>query len=86
MGSAAALGVLSLYLTMLSRTVYTPLVAAAFVSAILMVSFDLDRPHRGFIAVPSTALVEARRTMDEPPAYVPQGATAPAAPTSTRPR
>jgi hypothetical protein len=84
-GSAAALGVLSLYLTMLSRTVYTPLVAAAFVSAILLVSFDLDRPHRGFIAVPSTALVEARRAMDDPPAFTPQGTSpAPVAPTPTR--
>jgi hypothetical protein len=82
-GSAAALGVLSLYLTVLSRTVYTPLVAAVFVTCILLVSFDLDRPHRGFIAVPSTALVEARRAMDDPPAHTPQGAPAPGAPTTT---
>jgi hypothetical protein len=38
------------------------------VIVILFVSFDLDRPQRGFITVPFTPLVETRATMDAPPA------------------
>jgi hypothetical protein len=38
------------------------------VIVILFVSFDLDRPQRGFITVPFTALVETRAAMDAPPA------------------
>jgi hypothetical protein len=41
------------------------------VIVILFVSFDLDRPERGFITVPSSPLVEARTEMDLPPAAGP---------------
>ena len=35
---------------------------------ILFISFDLDRPQRGFITVPIAPLVDVRATMDQPPA------------------
>lgn len=69
-GSAVALGALSLYLSMLSRNVVTPLVAAVFVSLILFIGFDLDRPQRGLITVPFTPLEQVRASMDGPPAAV----------------
>ena len=67
-GSAVALGVLSLYLALLGRGLTTALVSAAFVFLILYISFDLDRPHRGFITVPYSALEHARASMELPPA------------------
>lgn len=70
-GSAAALGVLALQLSLLGRGVVTSLLAAVFVTLILFVSFDLDRPQRGLITVPRTALVDARAAMDDPPAAAP---------------
>ena len=63
-----ALGFLSLYLALLGRGLTTALVSAAFVFLILYVSFDLDRPHRGFITVPYGALEHARASMELPPA------------------
>jgi hypothetical protein len=68
---AIGLGVLALYLSMLGRSLATPLIAAAVLLVILFVSFDLDRPERGFITVPAKPLVEARAEMDLPPAAVP---------------
>ena len=68
LGSAVAVGVLSLYLTLLGRSITTSLVAAAVVIVILFISFDLDRPQRGFITVPIASLVEVRASMDQPPA------------------
>jgi hypothetical protein len=70
-GSAIAIGVLAAYLALLGRSEATALIAAAFVIVILFVSFDLDRPERGFITVPTTALVETRADMDLPPAAGP---------------
>jgi hypothetical protein len=67
-GSAVALAVLSLYLTLLGRGFATSLVAAAVVILILLTSFDLDRPQRGLITVPIGPLVEVRASMDQPPA------------------
>lgn len=49
---------------MLGRGLVTPLVAGVFVVLILFNSFDLDRPHRGFISIPSDPLVEVRAIMD----------------------
>jgi len=68
LGSALALGVLSLYLALLGRGLVTSLAAGAVVVLIMFVSFDLDRPQRGFITVPATPLVDVRASMDEPPA------------------
>ena len=70
-GSAIAIGVLAAYLALLGRSEVTALIAAAFVIVILFVSFDLDRPERGFITIPSNALVETRADMDLPPAAGP---------------
>ena len=67
-GSAIAVGVLSLYLALLGRGLITSLVATAVVILILFISFDLDRPHRGLITVPDSALVAVRDSMDQPPA------------------
>jgi hypothetical protein len=67
-GSGLALGMLAAYLAILGRSIITSLIAAAVVIVILFVSFDLDRPQRGFITVPFTALVETRAAMDAPPA------------------
>ncbi len=68
--SALAFGVLGLYLALLGRAVLPPLVGAIMVAVMLLVIFDLDRPHRGFIDVPATALVNERASMVPPPAAV----------------
>ncbi|MGH9274026.1 MAG: hypothetical protein ACRDZU_05195 [Acidimicrobiales bacterium] len=67
-GSAAALGVLALYLGLVGRSAATAVLAATLVSVILLVVIDLDRPVRGFITVPATALEDLRSSMDEGPA------------------
>jgi hypothetical protein len=66
--SAVAIGVLALYLALLGRGLLTSLVAAAVVILILLISFDLDRPQRGFITIPDGALVATRAAMNDPPA------------------
>jgi hypothetical protein len=70
-GSTIAIGVLALYLALLGRGLVTSLVAAAVVLLILFISIDLDRPHRGLITVPDSALVSVRDSMDQPPAAGP---------------
>jgi hypothetical protein len=67
-GSTVAIGVLALYLALLGRGLITSLLAAVVVVLILFISLDLDRPNRGLITVPDSALVSARAAMDEPPA------------------
>jgi hypothetical protein len=66
--SAVALGAMGLYLTMLGRKLASSFLTAAVLGIILLVSFDLDRPSRGVITVPSAPLVNVRASMDEPPA------------------
>jgi hypothetical protein len=44
------------------------LAAAALVTLLLLVTFDLDRPTRGLIKVPSAPLVSVRASMTLPPA------------------
>jgi hypothetical protein len=46
--------------------VATSLTTAAVVLIILFVSFDLDRPRRGFIEVPDTPLVQLRDSFEQP--------------------
>jgi hypothetical protein len=70
-GGAVALGVLSLYLALLGRSVITSIAAATFVILIVFISFDLDRPQRGLITVPFTPLVNVRASMEAPPAFTP---------------
>jgi hypothetical protein len=67
-GAAMALGLLAFYLALLGRSVWTVLLAAALVSLLLLVTFDLDRPRRGLITVPSTPLTDLRASMELPPA------------------
>lgn len=74
-GAAVALGLLAFYLAILSRGVLTVVLAAALVSVLLFITFDLDRPTRGFVRVPDTPLVLLRDSMARPPS-----AEAPAAP------
>ena len=66
-GGSFAVGLLAMYLAMLHRSVTTALLAAGMVMVILLVIFDLDRPRRGLITVPSTPLAALRAAMDQPP-------------------
>jgi hypothetical protein len=34
----------------------------------MLVIFDLDRPHRGMIEIPDAPIVAVRESMDQPPA------------------
>ncbi|MFL6138880.1 MAG: hypothetical protein ACJ74O_13925 [Frankiaceae bacterium] len=67
-GAAVALGLLGLYLAVLGRGVATVMLAAAFVTLLLLITFDLDRPTRGLITIPSTPLTQLRTSMSLPPA------------------
>jgi hypothetical protein len=73
--ATVALALLAVYLSMLGRGVITVILAAFLVTALLLVTFDLDRPTRGFITVPDTALKAVRAMMVPPPA-----ATGPSSP------
>jgi hypothetical protein len=67
-GAAVALGLLAFYLAILGRGVLTVLLAAGLITSLLLVTFDLDRPTRGLIRVPSAPLVDLRASMELPPA------------------
>jgi hypothetical protein len=64
LGSAVAVGALAFYLTLLGKGLATSLITAVVVLLILFVSFDLDRPRRGFITVPDAPLVQLRDSFD----------------------
>jgi len=68
LGAAAALGLLAVYLAILGRGVVSVLIAATLITLLLLVTFDLDRPTRGLIRVPTGPLVALRATMALPPA------------------
>jgi len=68
LGAAVALGLLALHISLLGRGVVPMLAAAALVTLLLLVTFDLDRPTRGLIKVPATPLVAVRASMALPPA------------------
>jgi hypothetical protein len=70
-GSAVALGLLSLYLALIGRGAITAGAAALVIILIVFISFDLDRPERGFITVPAGPLLDVQASMDEPPAATP---------------
>jgi hypothetical protein len=65
--AAVALGLLAVYLSMLGRGVVSVMLAAVLVTALLLVTFDLDRPTRGLITVPDAALKSVRASMALPP-------------------
>jgi hypothetical protein len=73
--AAVALGLLAVYLSMLGRGVIVVLLASVLVTSLLLVTFDLDRPTRGLITVPDTALTNVRQMMVPAPA-----ATGPSSP------
>jgi hypothetical protein len=66
--ASVALGLLALYLAILARGVISVVLAAAFVSVLLLITFDLDRPVRGLVRVPDTPLLDLRESMEQPPA------------------
>ena len=67
-GAAIALALLAFYLALVGRGVLTVVLAAALVTMLLLVTFDLDRPTRGLIRVPDTPLTNLRASMELPPA------------------
>jgi hypothetical protein len=66
--AAVALGLLAFYLAILGRGALPVLLAAGLICLLLLVTFDLDRPTRGLIRVPSTPLTSLRASMELPPA------------------
>jgi hypothetical protein len=74
-GAAIALALLAFYLGLKRRGIVGVLIASLLVTLMLLVTFDLDRPTRGLIEVPSTPLTNLRASMELPPPA--------AAPTST---
>jgi hypothetical protein len=70
-GAAGAMFLVGLHVGLLGRSLTPLLLAAGLVAFLLFVTFDLDRPTRGFIKVPDTPLAELRASMNEPPAYGP---------------
>ena len=70
LGSALALGLLAAYLAIVGRGVLAVTLASALVAFLLLVTADLDRPTRGLITVPDTALTNQLASMEKPPAAV----------------
>jgi hypothetical protein len=68
LGSALALGLLGAYLAIAGRGVLAVSLASALVAFLLLVTADLDRPTRGMIRVPDTALTNQLASMTQPPA------------------
>jgi hypothetical protein len=68
LGAALALGLLAAYLAIVGRGVLAVSLAAVLVTGLLFVICDLDRPTRGPIQVPDTALRNVLEEMQPPPA------------------
>jgi hypothetical protein len=71
LGAALALGMLALYVSVLGRGLVSVVLAAVVVSFLVLVTFDLDRPTRGFITIPASSLLAEKATMSLPPAAPP---------------
>lgn len=71
LGAAIALALLAAYMALVGRGTAAVLLAAFLVGALLFVTADLDRPTRGIINVPDTALVRLEQEMARPPAAGP---------------
>jgi hypothetical protein len=67
---AAAIGLatLALSVSVLGRGHTTVALAAVLVASLLLITFDLDRPTRGLITIPTTPLTALKATMTQPPA------------------
>jgi len=72
LGAALALGLLAAYLAIVGRGVVAVSLAALLVTMLLFVICDLDRPTRGPIQVPDTALRNVLDSMRLPPAAAPE--------------
>ena len=68
LGAALALGLLAAYLAIVGRGVVAVSLAAVLVTGLLFVTCDLDRPTRGPIQVPDSALRSVADEMQLPPA------------------
>ena len=68
LGAALALGLLAAYLAIVGRGILAVSLASVLVAFLLLVTFDLDRPTRGMIQVPHTALRNQLASMELPPA------------------
>jgi hypothetical protein len=68
LGAAIALALLAVHISLLGRGLGPMLGAAALVTLLLLVTFDLDRPTRGLITVPAAPLQAVRASMVLPPA------------------
>ena len=68
LGSAFALGLLAAYLAIAGRGELAVVLAAGLVAFLLLVTADLDRPTRGLIRVPDSALTSQLASMTLPPA------------------
>jgi hypothetical protein len=71
LGAALALGLLAAYLAIVGRGVLAVSLAAVLVTGLLFVTCDLDRPTRGPIQVPDTAIRDVVKSMHQPPAAAP---------------
>jgi hypothetical protein len=70
-GAALALGMLALYVSVLGRGLLPVVLAVVVVTFLVLVTFDLDRPTRGFITIPASSLLAEKATMSLPPAAPP---------------
>jgi hypothetical protein len=68
LASALALGILAMFLAAHDRGVLMALLAAGLVTVMLLVIFDLDRPHRGTITISDRPLTTLRESMNAAPA------------------
>jgi hypothetical protein len=68
LGAALALGLLAAYLAIVGRGVLAVFLASVLVAFLLLVTADLDRPTRGMIRIPDTALTKQLASMTQPPA------------------
>jgi hypothetical protein len=68
LGAALALGLLTAYLAIVGRGVLAVFLASVLVAFLLLVTADLDRPTRGMIGIPDTALTNQLASMTELPA------------------
>jgi hypothetical protein len=71
LGAAGAMFLVGLHVGLLGRSLTPLLLAAGLVTFLLFVTFDLDRPTRGFIEVPDAPLAALRASMDDAPALGP---------------
>ena len=70
-GSAGAMFLVGLHVGLLGRSLTPLLLAAGLVTFLLFVTFDLDRPTRGYIEVPDAPLAALQASMTQPPAAGP---------------